>query len=278
MFRRGGFRLLLWLGLVLAGCETGAPVAHSPRTAPGGRVDTLPIPEAPVLIPARDAAAVHPSSTIVAPPAITAPVGSPSAAVAASEPVPYWVDWQTWLAEHGNPRAEVIPGSRRALWNGVPLYLGFEPRLMDHRIEVLRRDVEKNFVPLLGREPAVPLERRIVIDPGHGGTNSGTRMYTGSLFEKQLTLDWALRLAALLEARGWTVALTRTNDATLDLPARVDCADRAGAALFVRRPLVSYSRKIWRNLHRGIFSNCCLNTFMDLQRNKDYHGLVTLRY
>lgn len=145
----------------------------------------------------------------------------------------YWVDWQQWQAEHGNRRIEVVPGSRRVVWEGTPLYLGFEPRLLDHRVEVLRRDIEKNFAPLMESGRVLPELRRIVIDPGHGGTNSGTRAITGSQFEKQFTLDWALRLAALLQARGWEVSLTRTNDATLDLPGRIESADRAGAALFV---------------------------------------------
>ena len=234
MFRRGGFRLLLVCSLVLAGCETGGTAGRAVKTVPAARVETLAVPEAPVLVSARDSTTPSPRAPAVQnPPVAIAPVESSPPTAAAQEPSAYWVDWQQWKAEHGNPRAEVVPGSRRALWGGVPLYLGFEPRLMDHRVEVLRRDIEKNFAPLLAGEPVVPLERRIVIDPGHGGTNSGTRIITGSQFEKQLTLDWAIRLGALLEARGWKVSLTRTNDATLDLPSRVDCADRAGASLFV---------------------------------------------
>jgi hypothetical protein len=49
-----------------------------------------------------------------------------------------------------------------------------------------------------------------VIDPGHGGADSGTAH--NGLVEKQLTLDIALRLRALLAQAGWHVRLTRDTD------------------------------------------------------------------
>jgi N-acetylmuramoyl-L-alanine amidase len=75
--------------------------------------------------------------------------------------------------------------------------------------------------------------RVIVIDPGHGGDNPGARSQTTGRHEKDLTLDWALRLRPLLEAKGWTVFLTRTNDASMSLAERVEFADRHNAELFV---------------------------------------------
>lgn len=239
MFRRGGFHplpLLLLLGLaLLAGCETGTPAGRSSATGAAPRLETLPVPEAPTLQTARDSGTNNP---VPAPVPSTPAPGTTAPAVVqhapeAGTPGPMWIDWQTWHAEHATRRVELVPGSRRAVWDGTPLYLGFEPRLMDHRVEVLRRDVDKNFAPLLDPQPVIPALRRIVIDPGHGGTNSGTRSITGSQFEKQLTLDWALRLGALLRARGWEVSLTRTNDAGMDLPGRVEVADHAEAALFI---------------------------------------------
>ena len=80
----------------------------------------------------------------------------------------------------------------------------------------------------------------IVIDPGHGGSDTGS-MHNG-LVEKTLTLDIALRLRTLLVARGWTVQLTRDTDRDVygpnasdvnELQARVDVANNAGARLFV---------------------------------------------
>jgi N-acetylmuramoyl-L-alanine amidase len=52
--------------------------------------------------------------------------------------------------------------------------------------------------------------RVIVIDPGHGGADAGTAH--NGLVEKELTLDIAQRLRALLAQAGWNVRLTRTTD------------------------------------------------------------------
>jgi len=88
--------------------------------------------------------------------------------------------------------------------------------------------------------PAGANPRLIVIDPGHGGTDSGA-VHNG-LTEKILTLDIALRLRTLLEQRGWIVKMTRETDRDVygpnasdvdELQARVDVANNAGARLFV---------------------------------------------
>jgi N-acetylmuramoyl-L-alanine amidase len=50
----------------------------------------------------------------------------------------------------------------------------------------------------------------IVIDPGHGGADSGTAH--NGIVEKSVTLDIAQRLRMVLVAQGWTVRLTRESD------------------------------------------------------------------
>ena len=55
-----------------------------------------------------------------------------------------------------------------------------------------------------------PGSRVIVIDPGHGGGDTGTQH--NGLVEKDLTLDIAQRLRTLLAAQGWTVRMTRESD------------------------------------------------------------------
>ena len=91
-----------------------------------------------------------------------------------------------------------------------------------------------------------------MLDPGHGGGDSGTAH--NGLVEKQLTFDIAQRLRALLVAQGWTVRMTRDSD--IDpvsqenlakmhadgkpnaddrayLQTRCDVANNAGARLFI---------------------------------------------
>jgi len=74
---------------------------------------------------------------------------------------------------------------------------------------------------------------KIVIDPGHGGRDTGTVGPNG-LEEKDLVLDVSLRLGKLLASRlGAEVAFTRTDDAFVPLEDRTAIANREGADLFV---------------------------------------------
>lgn len=74
--------------------------------------------------------------------------------------------------------------------------------------------------------------RRIVIDPGHGGVNPGTSA-PGGLLEKDLTLDIATRLRALLVAAGYEVVMTRQTDRDVSLHDRAAAANDGRADLFV---------------------------------------------
>lgn len=72
--------------------------------------------------------------------------------------------------------------------------------------------------------------RRIVLDPGHGGSASGTA--AGGLTEKEIALDIAVRVRELLSDR-YRVAMTREADIDVELDRRTGIANRAGADLFV---------------------------------------------
>jgi len=165
-----------------------------------------------------------------------------------------WVDFNGWLQQEGWSALHPVPsgkdqrhetdgpagtlsmlvGQRKAWWNGMQIWTGFPPRMEKGRLKVHRLDIESHFGPLMKGQPAVTVpDRSIVIDAGHGGRNAGTRSIAGNRFEKEFTLDWAIRLRNILEARGWKVTLTRTNDVDLTLAERVDVAETSGAALFL---------------------------------------------
>jgi len=74
---------------------------------------------------------------------------------------------------------------------------------------------------------------RIVIDPGHGGHDTGTIGPNG-LEEKDLVLDVAKRLGKLLDARlGADVIYTRQDDTFIPLETRTAIANQEEADLFV---------------------------------------------
>lgn len=79
--------------------------------------------------------------------------------------------------------------------------------------------------------PAAVAAPVVVLDPGHGGSNPGTK--GAGLHEKQLTLAIANQVATRLRTAGITVTLTRTDDRTLTLRQRVAIADQLPADLFV---------------------------------------------
>jgi N-acetylmuramoyl-L-alanine amidase len=125
-------------------------------------------------------------------------------------------------------------GTHEATWNGTQINLGFEPQFIDGQVFLNELDLEKNLKPLLCGPPlAFGDHRIIVIDPGHGGNNTGTRSVLDGRFEKEFTLDWAKRLKPLLETNGWTVFLTRTSDAMVSNYDRVTFAEAHHADLFI---------------------------------------------
>jgi len=83
-------------------------------------------------------------------------------------------------------------------------------------------------------KPAAPLDSRpvVVIDPGHGGVDNGTR--SGEEMEKNLVLAFGLALRDRLEKSGkYRVVMTRNDDTFIPLDDRVKVAHSQSAALFV---------------------------------------------
>jgi N-acetylmuramoyl-L-alanine amidase len=126
-------------------------------------------------------------------------------------------------------------GTTSAFWSGSEVRLGFAPQFIDGHLFVHGLDLEKTIDPLLSQWTPPPKASRpvIVLDPGHGGSDPGARAAGTRWSEKDLTLDWALRLSAVLVANGWQVFLTRTNDSSLALSNRVAFADAHRANFFI---------------------------------------------
>jgi N-acetylmuramoyl-L-alanine amidase len=75
--------------------------------------------------------------------------------------------------------------------------------------------------------------QRVVLDPGHGGHDTGT-IGPGGLREKDLVLDVAQRLGRLIEQKmGSEVIYTRSDDTFVPLERRTEIANEAKADLFL---------------------------------------------
>jgi len=71
----------------------------------------------------------------------------------------------------------------------------------------------------------------IVLDPGHGGRDTGAKV--GRVYEKHLNLDLAYRVAGYLKRKGYPVRLTRSSDVFVSLGARAAIANRYRKAVVV---------------------------------------------
>ena len=59
--------------------------------------------------------------------------------------------------------------------------------------------------------------RIIIVDAGHGGEDAGT-VASGEIYEKDLNLEYALRIGEILTEQGYTVVFTRVDDRMLYSP------------------------------------------------------------
>jgi N-acetylmuramoyl-L-alanine amidase len=82
---------------------------------------------------------------------------------------------------------------------------------------------------------------RVVIDPGHGGTNLGARGVLDHVYEKELTLALSRRVRDALLVRSISATLTRDDDRYLPLGARARAA--GGADVFVSLHLNASPRR-----------------------------------
>lgn len=235
----------LLLAVSLAGCVS-VPPGERARVPDWASPEMASIP--PVSRPAeKQLSPGLPANALEAPPKAAPLSHSPEARRPDT-----WMPLYRWCNNHGLPAParigdsanfelrspggtlEVSAWSQRARWQGVDLHLGFSPQIINGDLYVNGLDLQKTVEPLLTPATTLPLSRRlVVIDPGHGGTDAGARSTLGQRPEKDLTLDWAKRLEQLLSGRGWTVVLTRTNDADLAISNRVALADQLNAGLYV---------------------------------------------
>lgn len=73
--------------------------------------------------------------------------------------------------------------------------------------------------------------RTVIIDPGHGGHDSGGKW--GRVYEKHLALDTSVRLESHLKKMGYNTVLTRRSDYFVSLPSRMAMANKYRRAIFI---------------------------------------------
>jgi N-acetylmuramoyl-L-alanine amidase len=129
----------------------------------------------------------------------------------------------------------VRAGSLVAHWDGLDVRLGFAPQMISGQPYVHALDLRKTLEPLVRGSCLSLLKTNpvIVIDPGHGGADSGTESVLDDRCEKDFTLDWARRLGSILATNGWQVFLTRSSDVDLSISNRIAFAEAHKADVFL---------------------------------------------
>ena len=131
-------------------------------------------------------------------------------------------------------RIEVETNSRRAWINGIMVWLHHPCRKSGGKWALREVDFKKSIDPIL-RSYAYLSSRKtstIVLDPGHGGKDSGA-IGQRKVYEKKAVLSIANRVKKQLEAKKIKVRMTRTSDTLPSLQERSDYAVKVGADLFV---------------------------------------------
>ncbi|HMP74486.1 MAG TPA: N-acetylmuramoyl-L-alanine amidase, partial [Kiritimatiellia bacterium] len=135
-----------------------------------------------------------------------------------------------------NPRLRVVANmdSRDCSIQDQQIWLHEPVRQVRGRWAFHEIDMRTSLDPIL--RPEVYLRevghRVVVIDPGHGGADSGARGRLG-VEEKRVVLDVARRLRTHLTSAGLTVYMTRESDRFVELEERARMARRWNADLFV---------------------------------------------
>ena len=129
---------------------------------------------------------------------------------------------------------EVETNGRRAWVNGVMVWLHHPCRKSGRDWAIREVDFKKGIDPILRSYAYLSSKapRTVVLDPGHGGKDSGA-VGKRKVYEKKAVLSIANRVKKHLEAKKIKVRLTRTTDTYLTLQQRSDYAAKAGADLFI---------------------------------------------
>jgi N-acetylmuramoyl-L-alanine amidase len=201
--------------------------AGAEKTAEGGRR----APQATVQESRKSSAAPSTSPSIGLRPAVPDRMETgrpaPGPAVVAAPPPPRAIAAQ---AERDGPEEGLAATARPSLPVPPPADSGGR--------EVIGGPPEGGNGSTTGRRPGGPREAAaatltVVLDPGHGGHDTGAIGPTG-LTEKEVVLDLGLRLRRLLEQRlKVRVLMTRTEDVFVPLPERAAMANRAKADFFI---------------------------------------------
>jgi N-acetylmuramoyl-L-alanine amidase len=209
-----------------------------------------------------------------------------------------------WYEKQGN--FEIIKGSKvlkmyignnKAVVGGSSKPMDVEPFLLNGTVMVPLRfaaeslgynvsmDTRSNNVYIssggsTGSRGEAERKFKVVIDPGHGGYETGA--IVSGIYEKNLNLDIAKRLKALLDAEGIKTYMTRTDDSRVGLYERSGLANSVDADLLIsihnnaqNQKSVSGSMSLYYPLGGNSKGNLTAKEFASIVQNRITKDLGT---
>jgi N-acetylmuramoyl-L-alanine amidase len=186
-----------------------------------------PAPAVAEAAPARQESAAPSLTEVIAKVSRDAPPARPSPEPAASPP-PAPAAEPTPVLVLPSPVIAVAPPKPEALH--PPITAPVDSHVSESRLKTaakMSRQAQLTLVEQLGLKV-----RRVVIDAGHGGHDTGA-IGKGRTREKDITLAISQKLATELRGRGLEVLLTREDDRYLKLEDRAAFANEARGDLFI---------------------------------------------
>ena len=126
-------------------------------------------------------------------------------------------------------------GRRRAEIDGITVWLNVAPQALPAKKEWQIATIDLDLIALSMRASATNSAKKlkIMLDPGHGGSDSGAVSACGQIKEKDINLAITLKTGKILKKAGFDVCYTRTNDRDCSLTERSRAASSQKAELFV---------------------------------------------
>ncbi len=124
-------------------------------------------------------------------------------------------------------------GSSQVWMNGVKFIFSHPVVQKENQYLISMVDLHKVIHPILRPDRLTKYANftKVILDPGHGGKDSGAKNAIGR--EKDITLKVARMMRDNLKRRGFQVILTRNSDKYLSLEERVRIANQHQGAIFI---------------------------------------------
>lgn len=160
--------------------------------------------------------------------------------LAARPAIPELAEQDTFISPLASPRVQQVAITATAA-NELKLRVDYNSRVTNLEIATVKRKARFNpdntvtlrtyLVLRFTDNGTITLPKTIVLDPGHGGADSGTT--SNFLLEKELNLDIARLSRDVFIQSGYDVYMTRTDDSRPSLLDRADAANILDAAALI---------------------------------------------